>query len=139
MKSGETAEPIKWKFSYRLDGRTYVSDKRILLDQRYVLVRPLPERGEMSPETIREHLSRPEQIRFSADDLKQSFFGNWEAPDRWLLHKRYVAFLRSLPLSQALNFGLVIGKPRAVLIYDGDLLIGFTAVPTFEREIDVTS
>lgn len=118
--------PIKWKISYGVDGRTYVSDKRMLIDQRYVLVRPLPERGKMGPEIIREYLARPEQIRFSSEDLKESFFGNWEAPGRLLLHTRHVAFLRNLPLGETLNFGLVMGPHSAVRIYDGDFLIGLT-------------
>ena len=46
MKNPMPYEPIDWKYSFRMeDGRVLITDRGIIIDQRYVQVDPLPADG----------------------------------------------------------------------------------------------
>jgi hypothetical protein len=116
--------PVEWEVSFQIGDRLYVSDTKLLLDQDYVRVDPLPAKGETPPEKIQELLCRTPLYRFGMEKIKLAFpGGNFNGPDGLCIERRHIKLLRRTAFKNRLQFGFC-GHDEPVLLYDGDLVVG---------------
>ena len=119
---------IQWKISFQFEGKTLVTDRCILLDQRIAFVDPLPpdgrggddlEAGEERYLRLRKYWTRPVSHRFSFYDLTVDPLGRYLGPKELLLNKKYISFLlRRIP-EEMLFFEATDQKEMPVRIYRG--------------------
>ena len=121
----DTKDLLEWESSFQLDGRTFVTDKSIFLDQCYALVMPLPPLGDAERhDKVRGVLSCPARNRFGLPDLTKLDESSFLAPGNIVLSRKYVSFLLKLPLRVQLFFGATGGVLDTVLLFDGKHIIG---------------
>jgi len=126
--------PIDWKISFQLDdGRVYVTDKSILLDQRYVFVDPLPPDGtDRSSELIRKknykrthaYLGLSAHNSFGMDDLTVGEDGDYDGPEKLVLGVKYISFLLHRIPRDLLRFGMTGDNKKPVRIFRGKEAVG---------------
>ncbi len=135
----DTENSIQWKISFQIDGRIYVTDKCILLDQQVVCVDPLPPDGAEEDDEqervknyalVRKYLSSSVSNRFAFSDLSIWLDGNYIGPGNLTLARGYISFLlRHIP-EDLLCFGLSDEdedsdeKPRHVWVYRDEYPVG---------------
>jgi hypothetical protein len=129
-----TAEPsaeITWRFvSTFADGRRFVTDNCLLIDVDYLVIDKLPAR-ELPAEKVERLFAHNTTHRFVLTDLKDTGpLGHYRTPTGILLNRRYISYLRGLPMKKVLQFR-ASGLSDPVLILDGDYTIG--ALMTMEE------
>ncbi len=98
----DTEDPIEWELSFQVEHRTYITDRSILIDQRYVFLDPLPPDGAAKTSSeardtmlqkVNELLSLPVQERFSYRELARNASGHYCFLGQVHLNPKYIRFL----------------------------------------------
>jgi hypothetical protein len=117
---------VDWKISFRLeDGRIFITDRCILIDERYVLPAVLPPDGsKRNYRRVREYLTLPGQERFSFREMKTTGWDNFEAPDGMILNRKYIDFLLERIPDEQLHFLTTEKFGNPVWFFRGDEAVG---------------
>jgi len=134
-------QPIEWKMSFQLDDkRVLITDKCILIDQRYVLIDPVPPDGTLTPyRRVNEYLALSANQKFSFTEMSTVENGHYEGLDGLVFNKKYVSFLLQRIPERMLSFGITGGRKDPVLVYRNEDLIGllmpYLIAPKFGCEL----
>ncbi len=127
--SRQDHEPAEWTESFMLDdGRVILTDRCILIDQKYVQAVPLPPDGKPTNYIkVRRYFGLKARNRFSLAEMKVRALGSYEGPDYLVLQKEYIAFLLERIPKEQLYFGMTGTERDPVWFYRGDLPLGILA------------
>jgi hypothetical protein len=134
-------ETINWKLSFVLeDGRTLVTDKCILIDDRYVFVDQLPPEGRCGQyRRMQEYWATPFDERFGFSELTVRGDGHYIDPEGVVLNSKYISFLLQRIPEPELWFAKTGGIEDAVCIFRGadriGLLMPFSSPPPFSAKL----
>ncbi len=128
-------DTIKWKLRFEslIDGRTFITDMRMLLDEAYysagILDKPTPK--QMAKCT--GLLSAPSTSKIGMEDLvlKETYYDTLGGIHFSI---RCVDFLKTLSFKQVLRFELVPSEDDYIYIFDGETKVGCMTPVTYPKE-----
>lgn len=131
---------MQWENQFLLNGQICVSDRRLLIAQRYACVAPLPPPATpVQHERIRAFFRPRVSIRFGLDALTHHKQDYWSGPGPIYLSGGHGVFLRDLPCASALQLGLSAGPYDPVQIFEGmqriGMLMRIVKIPPYGPEL----
>ncbi len=126
MNKSTDNDAFKWRCRFHLEnGKTFVTDKSIVIDQQYAGVQPLPP--EATPGNyakLAEIWRQPAEKAFHFKEMCHIESGSYSSPSGLVLSEKYIAFLLKLIPPKRLRFGEMGNRLEPVWIYHGDIILG---------------
>jgi len=126
VKKERLREPVDWVLSFTMeDGREFITDKCLLIDQKYVQLTDLPEDGNRRQyKRMRTLMAREVVKRFKFSEMVVMESGHYAGPCHLFLNRKYIDFLLQRIPEGFLGFGMTGAWNDLVMLYREDECIG---------------
>ena len=126
MKKATDNDAFKWRCRFHLEnGQTVVTDKRIVIDQQYAGVQPLPpEATSVNYAKLAEIWRKPAAKSFRFKEMSRIESDSYSSPTGLVLGEKYITFLLKLIPPKLLQFGAMGDRLEPAWVYRGDIPLG---------------
>jgi hypothetical protein len=133
MPTADAPAEVRWLLSSQFpDGRRFVTDRRLLLEAKYVQG-PFPA-DTLAPEKVEHFLAWRTTHGFELADLRVTGpEGHYRTPRGIVLNPKYIDFLKRLKTIRHLHFR-GSGERDPVIIFNGERVIG-ALVPMIKIDV----